>query len=293
MGDYIIHKLSDRCHKGRKIAIFGPWVGEFGWEMMKWQPGIRGYAEKFPERYLVVISEPGHEVLYEKADEFWDIPEKWLEKMDTQDFVRETSRLLPRNNSAKRLKKFKETISEARDKQAADIFGKVHDKNISYRRTIKWRKYVKLKADFPVPEDPYFCVAPRQRPLNQYKNYPKEDWVEIIDRVSDELGLKWKAVGRPHEVRMLDPDFEIKKRDNLSRSVALFGNAEFSIVPESGAGFLSLMCGCPTVIFSHEKWRNRYCNKENPLNTPIEFIGDRRRKYTVDQIVDRTLNWVK
>lgn len=46
-----------------KRLIAGPWVGEFGWELMKWQSYVRFESINFDE--TVIISRPGHQCLYE------------------------------------------------------------------------------------------------------------------------------------------------------------------------------------------------------------------------------------
>ena len=42
--------------------LVGPWVGELGWELMKWQSVVRAMSRKYD--YTIVSSRPGHEFLY-------------------------------------------------------------------------------------------------------------------------------------------------------------------------------------------------------------------------------------
>jgi len=48
-----------------KRIIFGPWVGEFGWELFCWQAWIRAtVARDFRDHDVTVICRPGHGFLY-------------------------------------------------------------------------------------------------------------------------------------------------------------------------------------------------------------------------------------
>ena len=52
-----------------RVAFFGPWVGEFGWEVAWWQGVCRKEAKNWD--YVIVSSYPGHEGFYEDfANEF-------------------------------------------------------------------------------------------------------------------------------------------------------------------------------------------------------------------------------
>ena len=42
--------------------LAGPWVGEFGYELCQWQGFVRKLSREYDD--TIVVSRPGHEVLY-------------------------------------------------------------------------------------------------------------------------------------------------------------------------------------------------------------------------------------
>ena len=59
-----------------EVAYFGPWIGEFGWELMAWQAWCRQESRKYDKSY--VCSFAGMEPLYQDFAEF--IPHKYTSR---------------------------------------------------------------------------------------------------------------------------------------------------------------------------------------------------------------------
>src|SRR3972149_6875834 len=53
---------------GKGVALFGPWIGEFGWELMTWQAWCRKESKKYDKAY--VCSFPDMKPLYEDFAHF-------------------------------------------------------------------------------------------------------------------------------------------------------------------------------------------------------------------------------
>lgn len=61
-----------------KTVFFGPFVGEFGWELTYWQGWVRDVSRTiFQDYHKIVSSHAGRYPLYPDADEFWPNPD-WL-----------------------------------------------------------------------------------------------------------------------------------------------------------------------------------------------------------------------
>ena len=59
--------------------LFGPFIGEFGWELVHWHGWLRKIKKNFlSHEKLIVASFPGRYPLYEFADEFIPLPEWYL-----------------------------------------------------------------------------------------------------------------------------------------------------------------------------------------------------------------------
>jgi hypothetical protein len=53
----------------KKVVIFGPFVGEFGWELLFWQGWVRKVSRsEFRDYWKVAVSYPGREVFYPDVD---------------------------------------------------------------------------------------------------------------------------------------------------------------------------------------------------------------------------------
>ena len=59
-----------------KTVFFGPFIGEFGWEVLYWSAWInRLIDEKYKNCHIIVASQGGRELFYPKANEFWPLPD--------------------------------------------------------------------------------------------------------------------------------------------------------------------------------------------------------------------------
>ena len=61
----------------QRVVVFGPFVGEFGWEFKFWQGWVRRMCrERFAGYRKIVASFPGRAVFYPDADAFWPHPKE-------------------------------------------------------------------------------------------------------------------------------------------------------------------------------------------------------------------------
>lgn len=66
--------------QSEKVVIFGPFVGEFGWELLFWQGWVlKACRETYRDYHKVAISYPGREPFYPAVDRFIPLPEDFLD----------------------------------------------------------------------------------------------------------------------------------------------------------------------------------------------------------------------
>ncbi len=66
--------------KNKKTVFFGPFVGEFGWEILYWQGWVKKLCRgKYKMYRKIACSFPGRNPLYPDVNEFWSLP-KWFLK---------------------------------------------------------------------------------------------------------------------------------------------------------------------------------------------------------------------
>ena len=74
LNDTFLSSLSDKS-----CIFYGPFVGEFGWELLFWQGLVQAIAKSYgPSFTHVAISRPGRHVFYQYLDVFLEIPDNVL-----------------------------------------------------------------------------------------------------------------------------------------------------------------------------------------------------------------------
>ena len=65
-----------------KTVFFGPFIGEFGWEILYWSAWVNHLGQsKFKDYKIIVASTRGRKFFYPNADDFWELPE-WFTKLN-------------------------------------------------------------------------------------------------------------------------------------------------------------------------------------------------------------------
>jgi hypothetical protein len=63
----------------KKVVFFGPFIGEFGWELLYWHGWVRQFCIDNPNVYCIACSMPGRKPFYPLVDEFWEIPDWFVD----------------------------------------------------------------------------------------------------------------------------------------------------------------------------------------------------------------------
>ena len=63
----------------KKAVFFGPFVGEFGWELFCWHGWVKRLCRtRYKDYHKIACSFPGRYPFYPEVDEFWPLPEEFL-----------------------------------------------------------------------------------------------------------------------------------------------------------------------------------------------------------------------
>ena len=255
--------------KRKKILFAGPWVGEFGWELMNWQGLVRKVASNY-ER-VIVCCRPGNEALYEDfADEI-------------------ITHTIHGTADCNRLKQIKNPEEAQRIKslisQDYDHLYPLGQQPIERQEFIKYGIHDdKLAYDI--------IFHPRGRDFGEGRNWPKEYWLELLTRLKKDgkrlacIGLSGATLNIPNEDLFDDlRDIPLKQTLNLLASSSLV------IGPSSGPMHLASLCGTPHLVWTdREKYAQGRINREkyeywwNPLGTKVEVIDDEGFKPGVEKV---------
>ena len=274
------------------ILFAGPWIGEFGWELARWQGRVRkaaGCRQQAAGWYIIVMGDVGHHLLYPYAHEYWEVPRFFREAGFTRqcDHVRGG----PFDRGHKEIAAYLRLLAWLIARELASV-GPVHMTIQPQRFRPDEQDIVRLNVPDAArwrPEGRYFCVLPRLRSWNPQKNWPAFKWLDLMAALQGDgspYGEQAMVVGAPDEVRTLQPEYACEERWSLHRSIALLGGAEFAIAPESGGALLSLLCGCPTVVFGHMRNKKRITADENFLSTPVHYVARNDYSHSAAEVLE-------
>jgi len=199
---------------------YGPWLGEFGFELAWWSPSIR-YLAAIDHAHgdkVVVSSHPSVEHLYEFADEF--VP------LDVERHVAWCGRLLSPSPA----------IKADRQVEWLDLFPD------------GWRKpppcQHRMLGVSPI-SDTDVMVAFRPPKGDQGKEYPP-DLCERLVASMQSKGLSVGSYGGPDNWHFGGADY---RGQPLGRQCSLLAGARCAVGPSSGTMHLAALCGLPYVTW--------------------------------------------
>ncbi len=286
----IVRVTSSGRLAGDRIRVAGPWVGEFGWQVARWQGGVRRRQLADPDAHLVVVGDPGGEGLYEQADEYWWTPAFIGALGMTRDM---TGWKDERGPAAERALLACVATELTRVHPHAQIEWlrprRFEPREQEHRRLVPpaWAELERAMLTRRWPDDArWACLFPRQRALNPQKNWPASEWQDLARHVFGEYGLYSVVLGGDGDSAplALDPATSvdltrIPLERRLGLGLAFLARAALAIGSESGGSQLALMAGTPTVVLGSPPYEQRVTIDENPLETACEYVSEPRYQH--------------
>jgi hypothetical protein len=244
---------------GDKIAFAGPWIGEFGWEIMTWVPYLRKLSHDYDKMYISTF--PGVEALYSgfhceiefmprghdcRLDE-WESRELW------HDILMEASA------------------------------GNVTNENWEAYQTNHITPIKKYHIDgeyarygSPVVKDVAVLFHARGIEKRAFKNWSREKWTRLAKEFPGA-----GSIGSLDDLMVSGGDVAHRdcRGEKLQNQMDLIASASIVIGQSSGIMHLALMCGTPIATWGDcnnfgESLEKRYKETWNPFHTPVTWIGD-------------------
>lgn len=248
------------------VAFFGPWIGEFGWELMTWQSFCRQEARRFDHAY--VCSFPDMKPLYS----------------DFADFI-------PHSHPTRALDWQKQ---ENIDKANFDMPAGVTDVFMPFK------KY-KIEGEFIQFGRKGACIGYNNlihaRGIKRGgKDYPLDMWEKLCSDLPGTIA----CVGTEHDHHI--PGTEDCRGYPLDNLMDLIANSGMVIGQSSGVMHLATLCGTPIVVWGdsktyfYETLETRYKQTWNPFKVPVCYIADDKWKpspQTITSIVKGAMGMSK
>jgi len=263
----------------RRILVAGPYVGEFGHELMEWQAWVRAQVHRYREVHVITF--PGRAALYPGCHvHTHDVP---LEKAGYRH-----GRFTPSE-----LKSMARAKAEELGLKDYDILTAHHLCTRYHQRFILPAKFDLLRKD-PL-EGRYRDVAfhfrwVKKEGPDQTRNYP----LELCDQVAarcQERGYSVCCVGHPR-YSYCPAGVEDLRSEDLEASITAISSARLLAGELSGPMHLAQLCGVPILIWADGQWRLDTCEYWNVFHVPIFIVAnDTHRPETgrVVEMVDRAI----
>jgi ADP-heptose:LPS heptosyltransferase len=280
-----------------KVILAGPFVGEFGWEVLRFAPHVLWLKCKKHKSKVGLI-------VYTRPDRF-DLYGNYADKLIPLDI----------NNRSTDCFKSLDISYEQYEKLASDVHTKLKTQyqivNHIYPTIIKktyanknqfskqqtYYKYNprqpnKQLVDSIIPDDkPLVAIGPRLRKMAKKRNWPH--WQEFYDQIEHIKDFNFVICGRAPEYvsdpkdRFFDVNkFPIDSTPNTSMVGVIIEVLKKSVLcvgSQSGIPNLSNLVGTPTLQWGNEK--KAHSTLYNVKNTPTTFIIDKQFEIKPKQIV--------
>jgi hypothetical protein len=245
----------------RPVLVAGPFVGEFGHELMEWQAWVRAQVPR--HREVHVITYPGREALYPGCHvHAHDIP---LEKAGYR-----FGRYEPGE-----LKAMARAKAEELGLQNYDILAAQHLCTRQHQRFVLPAKFELLRT--PPLGGTYRDIAfhfrwVKKEGPDQTRNYPTE-LCERVAALCREQGHSICCIGHPR-YSYCPPGVEDLRTEDLAQSLAAISSARLLAGELSGPMHLAQLCGVPILIWADGQWRIATCRHWNIFDVPMFVVAN-------------------
>jgi hypothetical protein len=263
----------------RRILLAGPYMGEFGHELMEWQAWVRAQVPRYWEVHVITF--PGREALYPGC------------QVHTHDVPLEKAGYRHGRFTPSELKSMAKAKAEELGLKDYDILTALHLCTRYHQRFILPAKFDLLRKD-PLGgryRDVafHFRWVKKEGP-DQTRNYP----LELCDRVaarSQKRGYSVCCVGHPR-YSYCPPGVEDLRSEELEASITAISSARLLAGELSGPMHLAQLCGVPILIWADGQWRLDNCERWNVFHVPTFIVANdthRPEVERVDEAVDRAV----
>jgi hypothetical protein len=266
--------------------VFGPWVGEFSYEVQWWIPEIRQIVSDFGGGYVVIVGYSGRDALYRDfANEYIPMPEMVLNYCDNPNCWgqrEKNSRTIFLPNEALN---FYESVC----KQYDNPYKHIPHEGLLNRRYLDnpYGLYKNINSyNFNIQhildnilmgfdKNKTICIVPKLRRRDainiDHESWPIHIWEQIVDMFVNELefnvlSFHFNALGMTpgtYDLTHLSKIYkkfkqiELNCENSLDIQIGLLKNTKFSLYGSTGAAILPIMCNTNMITYQIKEsgWR--------------------------------------
>jgi ADP-heptose:LPS heptosyltransferase len=211
--------------------LVGPWVGEWGWELMCWQAYARSLSRHYT--YTSVFCPPGSEYFY-------------------QDFANAITLFDPGPG-------IRDACWHSKFQFIKHGYPNLEQLNIAEPFGVVTPEFIKFGHKYKT--QPYIVIHARARKYLEDRNWPLEEWNKLTNKLHS-AGVYMIAIGTEAYV----PEHAIHANDtcpadknSLEHTCDVIYNANLVIGQSSGPIHLAAICG--TQLFTWYEWRGSHASR--------------------------------
>jgi len=247
-----------------RLFVVAPYVGEFGWEVISWEPLVRrAWMDGGLYDRAIVFSGPGRRLLYPWANEVRtlpDIPVHEAECLLWHDWDEEKKNIV------------NDLIKRAVDEVMAEYPPKINQADVfSYGCLQKYndQMYARGEPDLLqgdgielLPESERGCVVlcVRDRSMSEYRNWRIEKWCELASLI-EAAGYKAVVIGKVRDqdawnhALLSTGAFDLINLTTVDDLIRIFSSdrCKLAIGGNTGTIHLASRCALPHLVWGGEK----------------------------------------
>lgn len=260
---------------GKKI-IAGPWNGEMGWLLMRWQGIFRKLSDKGFE--IVMCGNPDHKVLYEDyIEEYVDVDpiygetDGWRVNGDVPKLSKEILDQYPNH---------KYMSPETCMRIGIDPLG-------------DGQRFIKYGTTWTNNKE-YILIHPRctNKGESNIRNWSINNWVNLINKLNTNKIFDIYTIGSQDDAYNLSNHCGSYIGIDMKLLMDIISSASLVVGPSSGPMHLASLCGTPHLVWTDDKFwgscngtnRDRYERNWNPLGAKAIVLDEDNWQPSVNKV---------
>lgn len=271
-------------------VIYGPWVGELGWELF----GCQGYLRKLREDYthiksFHIISRTGRSFLYEDfCDSYieYDCPGHNITGALCLDW-KPDKQIIPSVTKSLGLDNY---LYIPTQHFLVDYHAAGPGREERLEKFLGSQKFIKYENN-NMEDKPFDILIHARHSFHHNtgeKNWPIEKWNTVCNYLKNK-GYSLAAIGSKEGAHLPEECEDLRNID-LENVVSYLNYSKMLVSCCSGPAHLASLCGTPLVVLTNKANIDRYKTDWNPFNTPREIIYEEGYNPKTETVLNRIEN---